>query len=229
MTPRYDTRINRLSDIVQIVAGPVMIDTCLLFSGITRRTNSGFSFTDIQSAFLDVSLSRLQNILLHEAVLKELENSELHAYILKRVGLNIHIVSEEGRYGTDPRYTLIFDSIARHFTFRYIRSNIDLMQCPCKNRGEIASLAYAAYHSIPFIGTCDQGCYIVQEDLPELKKIKIFGSEVLLYFGFDRAYINSETIKRIKALYKYLCAAQIKRGKLPATFKEYLDLLTRVN
>jgi hypothetical protein len=103
------------------------------------------------------------------------------------------------------------------------------MQCPCKNRGEIASLAYAAYHSIPFIGTCDQGCYIVQEDLPELKKIKIFGSEVLLYFGFDRAYINSETIKRIKALYKYLCAAQIKRGKLPATFKEYLDLLTRVN
>lgn len=227
MTPRPNAGIKNLSDIERVLAGPVMIDTCILFSGITRRHETGLSFTDIKRSFMDEVFSKMQNVLIHETVLKELENSELHAYISERLDINVHLVGENELYSKDPKYTMIFSDIAKHYTFGFDRSHNDLMRCPSKNRGEIASMAYAAYHGIPFFATSDQGCYIVREDLPDLKKLMIFGAEVLLYIGYCRPDLDSEARKSIKALYKYLCAAGIKQGKLPKTFNEFRDLILR--
>ena len=46
-----------------------------------------------------------------------------------------------GLYGTDPKYTTIFNNIARHELVKYERGR-------SKNRGEVFSLAYAAYHNM---------------------------------------------------------------------------------
>lgn len=94
MTPRQAAESKNYPDIERVLAGPVMIDTCILFSGISRRHESGLSFTDIRNSFMDEAFSKMQNILIHEAVLKELENSELHAYISERLDKNVHLLCD---------------------------------------------------------------------------------------------------------------------------------------
>jgi len=223
MTAKFGQRIINQTEISRICAGPVIIDACILLSGCTRRLEKGFSFQDIRQSMLDASFKRIQKIIIHEAVVAELENSELQQYI--QLSSNVTIVGEDNLYGSDPRYTAIFDAIALHYQFRYDRTDKNLMSCPTKNRGEIASMAYAAYHSIPFFSTSDQACFMIQKDISELNGISLFGPEVFLYLGYLENINDSDQKKRIKALYKVFCDPEIKRRVLPEKFNDYRDMI----
>lgn len=80
------------------------------------------------------------DIYIHEEVYNKLDG-DAKAFVDTYKGKNVAIVNEGGLYGTDPKYTTIFNSIARHELVKYERGR-------SKNRGEVFSLAYAAYHNM---------------------------------------------------------------------------------
>ena len=82
--------------------------------------------------------------MIHKSVFDELD-SEIKGYISAK---KIQLVDEGDLYMYDPQYITIFNNIAGHKFFNYHRGNL-------KNKGEIYSLAYAAYYGIPFFSSKD--------------------------------------------------------------------------
>lgn len=82
------------------------------------------------------------DIYIHEEVYKELDE-DARAFVDMYKDKNVTIVKEDGLYGTDPQYTTIFNNIAKHELVQYERGR-------SKDRGEVYSLAYAAYHNMNY-------------------------------------------------------------------------------
>lgn len=81
-----------------------------------------------------------QQILIHKMVYDELDE-EARCLVDSYIGKSVTIVDEGELYGKDPQYTMIFNAIANHERVMYTRGN-------SKDRGEVYSLAYAAYNKI---------------------------------------------------------------------------------
>ena len=132
-------------------------------------------------------------------------------------GKTVTIVGEGDLYGKDPKYTVIFNNIARHELVNYQRGR-------SKDRGEVYSLAYAAYHNINYFCSKEIMVDNVARELEDLKNIDIITFDIIIlqafiYYAQQNDKSNS---KGLKAIYKKYCADVIKRHRLPTTLSEYI-------
>lgn len=199
-----------------IKSNPIVLDACILMAGVDRQNDdTNYCFENMKLSYLVPMLEYLSNIKIHEYVFEELDEERknlISIYIEK----NVEIVSEDNLYGKDPLYTTIFNKIATHELFNYHRSDR-------KNRGEIFSLAFAAFHKLPYFSTRDGIAVQVMHEIPELHNIKPVGFEYMLAIGYlFNKNCGKELNRRLKSLYKVYCAPAIKKGLIPTTFLEFL-------
>lgn len=156
------------------------------------------------------------DIYIHEEVYHELDD-DARAFVDTYKGKNVTIVNEGGLYGTDPQYTTIFNNIAKHELVKYERGR-------SKDRGEVFSLAYAAYHNMNYFCSKEIMVDNVARELEELKDVDIITFDIILlqaYVYYVQRNDNSNS-KGLKSIYKKYCADVIKRHGLPATLGEYI-------
>ena len=156
------------------------------------------------------------DIYIHEEVYNELD-ADARAFVNTYKGRNVTIVSEGGLYGTDPKYTTIFNNIATHELVKYERGR-------SKDRGEVFSLAYAAYHNMNYFCSKEIMVDNVARELEDLKDVDIITFDIILlqaYVYYARQNDNSKS-KGLKAIYKKYCSDVIKRHGLPATLGGYI-------
>ncbi|MCD8150149.1 MAG: hypothetical protein LUE92_11455 [Clostridiales bacterium] len=195
----------------------VMFDANIFMVGIENRgSDRNCSFEHMLHSYILPIFECFTNIIIHEEVYAEIDD-EAKDFINTYVGKTVTIVSENGMYGTDPLYTTIFNHIAGHELVRYERGR-------SKNRGEIYSLAYAAYYHINYLCSKDAMVDIVSYELDDLKDIEIMTFDIVVltaYVYYAWQHDNSHS-KALKAIYKKYCADVIKRHRLPDTLGKYI-------
>ncbi len=202
----------------------IMFDANILLCG-AERSEPEYSFSCMKECYLSHVFSYFDDILMHEAVYHEVivNNEEREEFLSNYLGKNLTIVSEGSLYNHDPIYNNIFNAIAKYDLFDYERRSMMFIDNQSKHRGEVFSLAYAAYNKIPFFSTRDGAVNSAIRELKELKDIELVGFEYCLLIG----YLNNEgdpiIRKRIKSLYKTYCAPEINRGSIPCKFAELLE------
>jgi hypothetical protein len=197
---------------------PIIIDACILMVGIEKQdTNKEYCFDKMKECYIKPLFEYFEKIKIHEMVWIELDDRR-RDFINSYIGKNVGIVCENGMYGKDPLYTTIFNEIAEHELFNFRRGQ-------SKNRGDVFSLAYAAYHKIPFFSTKDTAIIDVVQDISHLKNLEIIGFEYVLTLGYLFNESSSELNKRLSSLYKSQCGPLIIRKLLPATFNKFLNTL----
>lgn len=199
-------------------ASPILLDACVLMVGINKQnTDANYSFENMKRTYLKSLFDYFEDIKIHEIVFSELDNAR-RDFIKAYVGKNVEIVGEGGLYGKDPIYTGVFNSIAAHDLFNYRRGE-------SRNKGDVYSLAYAAYYSIPFFSTRDGSIMRILEELPGLENVDLLGFEYILTIAYLYGERDKNVYTALKALYKYACLPAIKYGKIPPTFVEFLKTL----
>lgn len=196
---------------------PIMFDANIFMIGINDRSSDpNCSFENIKSLFLIPVFESFSNIIIHEMVYNELDEIT-KAFVKKYIGKNVEIVDEGDLYGTDPQYTTIFNDISQHERVRYIRGN-------SKDRGEVYSLAYAAFYNINYFSSKEIMVDDIACDLAVLENIDIitFDVIVLLAYLYYMLKGNTGNNKALKSAYKKYCEDVIKRHKLPGTLVEYV-------
>lgn len=204
--------MNKFSEIKK--ESPIIIDTCIFMVGIEKRqTNPEYSLDNMKKNWMNDVLSYFENIKLHEVVYKELD-ADTKKVIDEHVGKNIKIVSDKDLFDKDPEYMRIFNEIHDH----------ELMYAPfskTKNQGEVHSLTYACYYSIPYFSSKDSDACDVCNEIEALKDIIVVGFETILGIAY-KAGGNKEKRKALKALYKEFCSPKIRQGVIPKTLAEFL-------
>ncbi|MDD4690559.1 MAG: hypothetical protein PHE51_12565 [Eubacteriales bacterium] len=196
----------------------VIFDTSVLLAGIERQgSDPRYSFSNMKGAYLEATFNHFQYIKIHEEVWKEL-SEDRRDFIQSGYNNKLEIVSEGNLYGFDPQYTTIFNDIAGYDLFRYKRMQKE-------NRGDIFTLAYAAYYGVPFVSTRDTSMLMVMQELPCLMNVSSIGFEYLLVLGCLNNQTNRELDKRLAALYKLYCYPAIKQGLIPPTFNKFMEEL----
>lgn len=199
-------------------SNPIIIDSSILMVGIHfQNSDSNFSFDKMKNVYLDVLFNYFEKIIIHQEVYNELDDNRkmlVNQYLEK----NVKIVNEDGMYGKDPNYTDIFNKIAKFDMFNYRRGE-------SKNKGEVYSLAYAAYKKIPFFSVRDGAALLALKELPELKDVQALGFEKILALSFITQPNTKELRQTLKSLYKSQCQMQIREGLIPETFGKYLETL----
>ena len=144
-------------------------------------------------------------------------DAESGTFVDGYIGKNVTIVGEGDLYGKDPQYTAIFNKIAGHELVNYDRGQ-------SKDRGEVYSLAYAAYHNMNYFCSKEIMVDNVAHELTELNYVDIITFDIILlsaYVYYARRNDNSKS-KGLKSMYKRYCADVIKRHKLPSKLSEYI-------
>lgn len=196
---------------------PVMFDANIFMVGIeNRQSDPNCSFENMRKTYLKPLFECFQQIVIHEMVYNELDE-DTKRLIDSYKGQNVTIVDEGNLYGKDPQYTTIFNAIANHERVMYIRGN-------SKDRGEVYSLAYAAYNKINYFSSKEIMVDLIAEELSELKDVEIITFDVILIVAYIY-YVNegdSSNNKALKSVYKRYCEDVIKRHNLPKTLKDYI-------
>lgn len=196
---------------------PILFDANIFMVGIEDRvSDKNCSFESMKEKFIEPLFDSFTDIYIHNEVYRELD-ADAKVLVDSYVGKNVTIVDEEGLYGTDPRYTTIFNNIAKHELVNYSRGQ-------SKDRGEVYSLAYAAYHNMNYFCSKEIMVDNVAHDLADLQDIDVVTFDVILLTAFvyyAKKGDNSHS-KGLKAMYKRYCADVIKRHKLPPTLGEYI-------
>lgn len=196
---------------------PILFDANIFMVGISDRTSDkNCSFENMTQLYIKPLFESFTDIYIHEEVYKELDE-EAKGFIDNYKDKNVTIVTEGALYGTDPKYTTIFNNIAKHELVNYVRG------CS-KDRGEVYSLAYAAYHNMNYFCSKEIMVDNVARELEDLKDIDIITFDIIIlqaYVYYAQKNDNSNS-KGLKAIYKKYCADVIKRHGLPATLGEYI-------
>ena len=196
---------------------PILFDANIFMVGISDRvSDKNCSFENIKQMYIKPLFESFTDIYIHEEVYKELDD-DARAFVNTYKGRNVTIVKEDGLYGTDPKYTMIFNNIAAHELVKYERGR-------SKDRGEVFSLAYAAYHNMNYFCSKEIMVDNVARELEDLKDVDIITFDIILlqaYVYYARQNDNSNS-KGLKAMYKKYCADVIKRHGLPATLGAYI-------
>lgn len=204
-----------MSKIERAKKQPILIDACILMVGVKKQiSDKRYSFENMKIQYLDAIFNYFEDIKIHEEVYKELDEDR-RILVDEHIGKNVEIVTEGNMYNEDPIYNSIFNKIKDH-------DLVNFQRWQSKNRGEIFSLAYAAYHGINYFTTKDYLVSIIVEDLPDLQGIELIGIEDILVV----AYINtkdSDIKKGLKSLYKSQCETLIEQKKIPETLIEYIS------
>lgn len=143
-----------------------------------------------------------------------LKKTALHDLLHKPVLFDANIFMVGVR---DPKYTTIFNNIAKHELVNYVRGK-------SKDCGEVYSLAYAAYHNMNYFCSKEIMVDNVAHELEDLKDIDIITFDIILlsaYVYYAEKNDNSNS-KGLRSMYKKYCADVIKRHKLPSTLGKYI-------
>ncbi|MBQ5445900.1 MAG: hypothetical protein IIT48_04440 [Lachnospiraceae bacterium] len=196
---------------------PILFDANIFMVGISERvSDKNCSFENMKQLYIKPLFESFTYIYIHEEVYKELDE-DARAFVDMYKDKNVTIVKEDGLYGTDPQYTTIFNNIAKHELVQYERGR-------SKDRGEVYSLAYAAYHNMNYFCSKEIMVDNVARELEELKDVDIITFDIILlqaYVYYAQQNDNSNS-KGLKSIYKKYCADVIKRHRLPATLGEYI-------
>ena len=195
---------------------PVLFDANIFMVGIENRgSDKNCSFDNMKKLYIEPLFKSFTNILIHEQVYNELDH-EARAYVDSYVGKSVTIVTENGLYGVDPIYTTIFNNISSHNLVRYNKGN-------SKDRGEVYSLAYAAFHGINYFCSKEIMFDNVAHDLPDLGNVSIITFDIVLLQAYLYHIDRNDTTnnKALKSIYKRYCQDVIKRHGLPKTLNEY--------
>lgn len=196
---------------------PILFDANIFMVGISERaSNRNYSLENMKQLYIKPLFESFTNIYIHNEVYKELDDDS-RAFVDTYIGKNVTMVDEGGLYGKDPKYTTIFNNIAGHELVKYIRGR-------SKDRGEVYSLAYAAYHNMNYFCSKEIMVDNVAHELEDLKDIDIITFDVILlsaYVYYAKHNDNTKS-KGLKSLYKSFCADVIKRHGLPSTLGEYI-------
>lgn len=196
---------------------PILFDANIFMVGISERSSDeNCSFENMTQLYIKPLFESFTDIYIHEEVYKELDD-DARNYVDSYKGKNVSIVTEGGLYGTDPKYTTIFNNIAKHELVNYERGR-------SKDRGEVYSLAYAAYHNMNYFCSKEIMVDNVARELEVLKDIDIITFDIIIlqaYVYYAQQNDNSKS-KGLKSIYKKYCADVIKRHGLPATLGEYI-------
>lgn len=196
---------------------PILFDANIFMVGIENRgSDKHCSFDNMKELYIKPLFESFTDIYIHKEVYKELDD-DAKAFIDVYMDNNVTIVDEGGLYGTDPKYTTIFNNIANHELVRYSRGR-------SKDRGEVYSLAYAAYHNMNYFCSKEIMVDNVAHELEDLKNVDIITFDIILlsayvYYAKQNDKSNS---KGLKSIYKTYCADVIKRHGLPSTLGEYI-------
>lgn len=118
----------------ELLNKPVLFDANIFMVGISDRTSDkNCSFENMVQLYIKPLFESFTDIYIHEEVYKELDE-DARKFVDNYKGKNVSIVTEGGLYGTDPRYTTIFNNIAKHELVNYVRGR-------SKDCGEVYSLA----------------------------------------------------------------------------------------
>lgn len=198
---------------------PILFDANIFVVGISERgSDKNYSFENIKQLYMEPLFESFTDIYIHNEVYKELDD-EARALVDTYKGKNVTIVDEGGLYGTDPKYTTIFNNIAKHELVNYVRGR-------SKDRGEVYSLAYAAYYNMNYFCSKEIMADNVARELEDLKNVEIITFDIVLlsaYVYYAKQNNNSYS-KGLKSVYKKYCADVIKRHGLPPTLGEYIKL-----
>ncbi len=208
-TPLFETSL------ADLCKQPMMIDANILMVGIeSRACDPKYYFENMKELYIQPLFHCFQSIIIHEMVYNELD---LECKLFIDSCSNVTTVHEGGLYGVDPQYTTIFNNISEHERVRYDRSR-------SKDRGEVYSLAYAAYHGINLFSSKEIMVDDIAKDLKDLMCVKVitFDIIVLLAYVYHNSNDNTSCNKGLKSLYKRYCEDVIKRHGLPATLLEYV-------
>ena len=196
---------------------PILFDANIFMVGISERvSDQNCSFENMKHLYIKPLFESFTDIYIHEEVYKELDE-DARAFVDMYKDKNVTIVKEDGLYGTDPQYTTIFNNIAKHELVQYERGR-------SKDRGEVYSLAYAAYHNMNYFCSKEIMVDNVARELEDLKDVDIITFDIILlqaYVYYAQQNDNSNS-KGLKSIYKKYCADVIKRHRLPATLGEYI-------
>lgn len=196
---------------------PILFDANIFMVGIPERVSDpNCSFENMKQLYIKPLFESFTDIYIHEEVYKELDE-DARAFVDMYKDKNVTIVKEDGLYGTDPQYTTIFNNIAKHELVQYERGR-------SKDRGEVYSLAYAAYHNMNYFCSKEIMVDNVARELEDLKDVDIITFDIILlqaYVYYAQQNDNSNS-KGLKSIYKKYCADVIKRHRLPATLGEYI-------
>lgn len=201
----------------ELLDKPVMFDANIFMVGIENRvSDKNCSFENMKNTYIIPLLESFSEIYIHQEVYKELDD-DAKMLIDLYIGRNVTIVDEQDLYGRDPKYTTIFNDIARHELVHYERGR-------SKDRGEVYSLAYAAYHDMNYFCSKEIMVDKVAEELEDLKQVGIITFDIIVlnaYVYYARMKDNTYT-KALKSIYKRYCKDVIKRHGLPLTLGEYI-------
>ena len=146
-----------MNKLATVRSSSVILDACVLMAGINKQSvDNNYSYENMRDSHLQPLFVCLQDIKIHEFVMRELDPKR-QDFVKQYIGKNVEVVTESDLYGKDPLYTTLFNSIAGHELFNYKRGE-------STNRGEVFTLAYAAFHNIPYFSTRDTSAII--EEFP---------------------------------------------------------------
>ena len=152
---------------------PILFDANIFMVGISERvSDKNCSFENMKQLYIKPLFESFTYIYIHEEVYKELDE-DARAFVDMYKDKNVTIVKEDGLYGTDPQYTTIFNNIAKHELVQYERGR-------SKDRGEVYSLAYAAYHNMNYFCSKEIMVDNVARELEELKDVDIITFDIIL-------------------------------------------------
>ncbi len=189
-----------------------MFDANIFMVGIENKTSDpNCSFANMKELYLIPLFESFKEIIVHQKVYNELDEERKNFVNSYK---NVTIVDENNLYGLDPKYTTIFNNIARCMDYERHMS---------KDQGEVYSLAYAAFHNINYFCCKEIKIDYLSNELIELKDVQVITFDIIVLLAF--IYYNSRKDmshnKALKAIYKRYCEDVIKRHKLPQTLKEY--------
>lgn len=201
----------------ELLSKPILFDANIFMVGISERlSDKNCLFENMKQLYIKPLFESFTNIYIHEEVYKELDD-DARTFVDTYKGKTVTIVDEGGLYGTDPQYTTIFNNIAKHELVKYERGR-------SKDRGEVYSLAYAAYHNMNYFCSKEIMVDNVARELEDLKDVDIITFDIILlqaYVYYAQQNDNSNS-KGLKSMYKRYCADVIKRHGLPITLGEYI-------
>lgn len=196
---------------------PVLFDANIFMVGIEERfSNKDYSFQRMTKIYIQPLFESFTDIYIHREVYDELDD-EAKDYVAPYIGKNVTIVDEGDLYGKDPLYTTIFNQIANHDLVNYTRGQ-------AKDRGEVYSLAYAAYHNMNYFCSKEIMVDNVVHELDILENMDVITFDIILLTAYVYHARRNDTTygKALKSLYKKYCADVIKRHHLPPTLSGYI-------
>lgn len=200
-----------------LIKKPILFDANIFMVGISERnSDKKYSFENMKQLYITPLFESFTDIYIHEEVYKELDD-EARRFVDGYKGKNVTVVGEGGLYGRDPKYTVIFNNIASHELVNYKRGS-------SKDRGEVYSLAYAAYYDMNYFCSKEIMVDNVAKELEDLKDVDIITFDIIILqaFVYYAQKNDKSNSKGLKSIYKKYCADVIKRHGLPATLSEYI-------